>query len=64
MMVTNLQNCDEVSQFLFCQSFTPFLPKSQNLFLMLRFIGVQELNMIRGDGDFDTISIWNYFAIM
>jgi hypothetical protein len=27
---------------------------------MLRFIGVQELNMIRGDGDFDTISIWKW----
>ena len=39
-------NCDTPSQFLFCQSLASVLPKPLYLSLMLRFIGVQELNVI------------------
>ena len=39
-------NCDTPSQFLFCQPLASVLPKPLYLSLMLRFIGVQELNVI------------------
>src|SRR5574344_98703 len=39
-------NCDTPSQFLFSQSFASILPKPLYLFLMFRFIGVQELDVV------------------
>ena len=40
------KNCDKSSQFLFCQPLAPILPKPLYLFLMLRFISVQKLDIV------------------